>query len=179
LPQIVFQWSRIMKWETAMSERSRETSREDDYRDYEERDLEDGWPYPDQDAARRKANEAYGVAPAGLEGETNPGTEIADAPAIQSGAGPVLSQGIAHEAIEDDALEEEISNHFSDRDDIDETQITVTVRHGVAKLSGSVETAADAALAARIASAVPSVRAVYNLLVPVGLDSHSPGDATD
>lgn len=161
-----------------MSDRSRETSREEDYRDYEERDLDEGWPYADQDAARRKVNEAYGTAPAGLEGDTNPGSEISDTPAIRSEGGSVLSKGIAREAIDDDALEEEISNHFVDRDDIDEDQITVTVQHGVAKLSGSVETANEVALAARITAAVPGVRAVYNLLVPVGIDSHIPGDAT-
>jgi osmotically-inducible protein OsmY len=161
-----------------MSDRSRETSREEDYRDYEERDLDEGWPYPDQDAARRKANEAYGVAPAGLEGDTNAGTEVADAPAIHSDGGPSLSRGIAHEAIDDDALEEKISNRFADRDDIDEDQITVTVQHGVAKLSGNVDTSAAAALVVRIVAAVPGVRGVYNLLVPVGIDSHIPGDAT-
>ena len=161
-----------------MSDRFRETSREKDYRDYEERDLDQGWPYPDQDAAMRKANEAYGTAPAGLESDTNPGAEVAGDPAIRSEGGPSLSQRIAREAIEDDALEEEISNHLTDRDDIDEDQITVTVQHGVAKLSGSVETSSHAALAARIAAAVPGVRAVYNLLVPTGLDSHIPGDAT-
>jgi hypothetical protein len=124
--------------EIVMSDRSRETSREEDYRDYEERDLDQGWPYADEDAARR-----------------------------------------AREAIDDDALEEEISDHFTDRDDIDDDQITVTVQHGVAKLSGTVETNIDAARAARIAAAVPGVRAVYNLLVPVGLDGHIPSDATD
>lgn len=162
-----------------MSDRSRETSREEDYRDYEERDLDQGWPYADEDAARRKANEAYGVAPAGLEGDTNPGTEVSGDPVIRSEGGPAVSRGIAREAIDDDALEEEISDHFTDRDDIDDDQITVTVQHGVAKLSGTVETAMDAARAARIAAAVPGVRAVYNLLVPVGLDGHIPSDATD
>jgi hypothetical protein len=47
-----------------MSERPKETTREEDYRDYEERDLRDGWPYADADGGRRKSNEAYGAAPA-------------------------------------------------------------------------------------------------------------------
>lgn len=160
-----------------MSDRSRETTREDDYRDYEERDLEQGWPYPDGDIPSRRANEAYGAEPAGLEADANPGLEVARDTAIQSQGGPALSRGIAREAIDDDALEEKISNQFVDRDDIDEDQITVTVHHGVAKLSGDVETSRDAALAARIAAAVPGVRAVYNLLVPIGVDSHIPPDA--
>ena len=161
-----------------MPERSSDTSREDDYRDYEARDIDDGWPYADSDSARRKANDAYGRAPAGLEADPNPGTEIAGAPAIRSAGGPAPSQEITREAIDDDALEEEVSNHFIDRDDIDEDHIIVSVQHGVVKLSGNVETATEAARAARVAAAVPGVRAVYNLLVPVGLDSHIPGDAT-
>ena len=162
-----------------MPKRSGETSREEDYRDYEERDLEQGWPYPDADAARKKTHEAYGAAPAGPDGDLNPGIEVADAPVIHRQGGPMLSRGSVRESMDDDALEERISNRFADRDDIDDDPITVTVQHGVAKLSGDVETYADAALAARIAAAVPGVRAVYNLLVPVGVDSHIPRDATN
>lgn len=161
-----------------MADRSRETSREEDYRDYEERDLDEGWPYADQETARQKANEAYGAAPADLGRDSNAGAEVAGAPVIRSEGGPALSKGISREAIDDDSLEEEISNHFIDRDDIDEDQITVTVQHGVAKLSGNVETSGDVALAAKIAAAVPGVRAVYNLLVPLSADSHIPRDAT-
>lgn len=160
-----------------MSDRSRDASREDDYREYEERDLESGWPYADSDDSRRRTNEAYGATPAGPEAGFNPGAQIADAPAIRSAGGP-SSPSSARAAIEDDVLEEEISNNFVERDDIDDEMITVTVQHGVAKLSGDVATPAEAAIAARVAAAVPGVRGVYNLLVPLGLDSHIPGDAT-
>ncbi len=33
-------------------------SREDDFRDYEQRDNRDGWPYPDNDADRRAGQNA-------------------------------------------------------------------------------------------------------------------------
>jgi osmotically-inducible protein OsmY len=162
-----------------MSERPKETTREEDYRDYEERDLRDGWPYADVDGGRRKSNEAYGAAPASPEVDTNAGREIADDPAIVSRGGPSASSEVAVEAIEDDALEEQIFDQFTAHGDVDEDAITVTVQHGVAKLSGDVGTRDDAALAARVASSVPGVRGVYNLLVPVAVDSHIPGDATD
>lgn len=159
--------------------RSRDTSREDDYRDYEARDLDEGWPYPDLDTAPQKRNEAYGRAPAGLEGETNPGAEVAGAPAIHSEGGPPLSRGIAREAIEDDGLEEAIYDRFTQRGDLDEDRITVTVRDGVAELAGRVETREVAALAERIAAATPGVTGVRNRLVSDAVDSHIPGDADE
>jgi hypothetical protein len=158
-------------------ENPRETSRAEDYRDFEERDIDEGWPYPDRDAAGAKRNEAYGRSPAGLESDGNAGTEVADAPAIQSGGGPAISRDIAHEAIEDDGLEETISNLLADRDDLDAEQITVRVLDGVVELSGSVETVQAASLAERIADAVPGVGRVRNQLVLTGVDSNIPEDA--
>ena len=162
-----------------MADRSRETSREEDYRDYEERDLEEGWPYADLEVAMTKRNEAYGAAPAGFDGDGNPGSEITGETAIRSHGGPVVSQRVAHEAIDDDALEEEIYDQLSNCRDVVYDQITVTVRDGVAKLTGDIETVQASAVAAQLVAAVPGVRAVYNLLVPIGLDSHIPADATD
>lgn len=164
---------------TGISDSARETSREEDYRDYEERDLDDGWPYPDGDTAKKKANEAYGVAPAGLEGDTNPGAEIAGNPEIRSEGGPALAQGIAREAIDDDALEEQIYDELTRRDDIDEDQITVTVRDGIAELTGNVDQGDAAFIAEQIAGSVAGVRFVRNRLVSMGVDSHIPNDATD
>ena len=158
---------------------SRETSREEDYRDYEERDLNDGWPYPDADTAKGKRNEAYGAGPAGLEGDTNPGAEIAGNPEIRSEGGPALAQGIAREAIDDDVLEEQIFDQLTGREDIDEDQITVTVRDGVAELTGSVDEADAAFVAEQIAGSVAGVRFVRNRLVSRGIDSRIPNDATD
>ena len=164
---------------TGMSERVRETSREEDYRDYEERDLDGGWPYPDDDTSKKKRNEAYGAAPAGLEGDANPGAEIAGSPEILSAGGPALARGIAREAIDDDALEEQIFDQLSNREDIDESQITVTARDGIVELTGSVDGPDATFIAEQIAGAVPGVRFVRNRLVSMGIDSHIPDDATD
>jgi osmotically-inducible protein OsmY len=157
----------------------RETSREEDFRDYEERDLDEGWPYPDLDSGQSKRNEAYGRSPAGLEGGSNDGVEIASNPVIQSEGGPSLSQSVASEAIEDDALEEQIYDRFSQYPDLGDDQVTVTVRHGVAELSGRVETQEISVRAEQIAAATPGVVAVRNALVLIGVDSHIPRDATE
>jgi hypothetical protein len=164
---------------TGISDGARETSREEDYRDYEERDRDGGWPYPDEDASKRKHNEAYGAAPAGLEGDPNRGAEIARAPDIHSDAGSPPVQGIAREAIDDDALEEQIFGQLTDRDAIDEDQITVTVRNGIAELTGRVDRSDSVFIAEQIAGAVPGIRFVRNRLVSMGVDSHIPSDATD
>lgn len=157
-----------------------ETAREEDYRDYDERDIYEGWPYADADGDRgRKRNTAYGQPEANFDSEGNPGVEVAGQAAIVSEGGPALSRGIAHEAIDDDALEEEIADRLSADDGIDESQITITVHGGVAELSGSVETREQQALAEQIVEAVPGVRATRNKLVLTGLDSHIPYDATE
>lgn len=164
---------------SGISEGSRETSREEDYRDYEERDLDGGWPYPDGDIARKMHNDAYGIGPAGLEGGTNPGAEIAPNPEIHGDGGPVLAWGVARGTIDDDALEEQIFDQFTGRDDIDEDQITIAVSDGIAELTGSVDRAETAFIAEQVAGSVPGVRFVRNRLVPMGIDSHIPIDATD
>lgn len=160
-------------------DRSPETSREEDYRDYDERDLEEGWPYPDADAAGAKRNEAYGAAPAGLGANDNPGAGIAGNPAIPSEGGPTLARGTAREAIDDDALEERIFDQLVGHEDIDEDEVTVTVHHGIAELSGHVDRLEATFIAERIAGSVPGVRLVRNTLVATGTDSHVPGDADD
>lgn len=157
-----------------------ETAREEDYRDYEQRDLEQGWPYADADRDRgRKRNSAYGQSEANFDSEGNPGTEVAGGTEILSEGGPSISKGIAHDAIDDDALEEEVSDRLSFDDRIDESQITVTIRDGVAELSGSVETRDQQFVAEQIVAAVAGIRIVRNRLVLTGLDSHIPYDATE
>jgi hypothetical protein len=157
-----------------------ETAREEDYRDYEERDVDEGWPYADADGdLGRKRNAAYGQSAANFDSEANPGTETAGGTAIASEGGPSISKSIAHDAIDDDALEEEVSDRLSLDDRIDESQITVTIHDGVAELSGSVETRDQQFVAEQIVATVAGIRFVRNRLVLTGLDSHIPYDATE
>jgi osmotically-inducible protein OsmY len=157
-----------------------ETAREEDYRDYEERDLDEGWPYADADGSRgRKRNAAYGQSAANFDAEENPGVEVAGQTAIRSEGGPSISKTIAHGAIDDDVLEEEISDRLSLDDRIDESQITVTVHGGIAELSGSVETREEQFVAEQIVEGVSGIRIVRNKLILTGLDSHIPYDATE
>lgn len=157
-----------------------ETAREEDYRDYEERDLDQGWPYSDADRDRgRKRNAAYGQSEANFDSEGNAGVEIAGQTEIVSEGGPAISTEIAHDAINDDALEEAISDRLSLDDRIDESQITVTVRGGIAEIGGSVETREEQFVAEQIVEGVSGIRIVRNRLVLTGVDSHIPSDATE
>ncbi|MDB5556384.1 MAG: hypothetical protein JWL86_6368 [Rhizobium sp.] len=157
-----------------------ETTREEDYRDYEERDVDQGWPYSDADRDRgRKRNAAYGQSEANFDSEGNPGVEIAGQTEIVSEGGPALAKEIAHDAIDDDALEEEISDRLSLDDRIDESQITVTVHSGIAEIGGSVETREQQFVAEQIVEGVSGIRIVRNRLALTGVDSHIPSDATE
>ena len=161
-------------------ERKDVDDREETYRDYDERDIDDGWPYADADGTKgRKRNAAYGQGAADFDAAANAGTEIADGTAIRSEGGPALARGIAHEAIEDDALEEAVYEALSADDRIDENQITVTVQDGIAEIEGSVETREQHMIAEKLVEAVAGIRAVRNRLVLSGLDGHVPFDATE
>lgn len=162
-----------------ITDAQRETSREEDYRDQEARNLDDGWPYADVDATARKRNEAYGRAPSGLEDDGNPGVEISSDPEIRSDGAPAFASRPSRDATDDDALEERVFDSISGAADVDDEQITVTVRDGMVELSGRVDRAETAVLAERLAGAVPGVRLVRNRLVSMGIDSHIPDDATD
>lgn len=161
-------------------ERKDVNDREEAYRDFDERDLDQGWPYADADGTSgRKRNAAYGQGDADFDAEANAGVEIAGETAIRSEGGPALARSIAHDAIDDDALEEAVYEVLSADDRIDESQITVTIHSGVADIEGSVETREQYALAEQLIESVAGIRAARNRLVLSGLDGHIPIDATE
>jgi osmotically-inducible protein OsmY len=167
--------------EAAMAvERKDVNDREEAYRDYEERDRDEGWPYADADGASgRKRNAAYGQGNADLDTEANAGLEVAGQTAIRSEGGPSLARAIAHGAIDDDGLEEAAYEALSADGRIDESQITVTVHGGVAEMEGSVETREQRAIAEQIIESIPGISAAQNRLVLSGLDGHIPLDASE
>ena len=66
-------------------------SREEDFRNSEERDTRDGWPYPDDDDARRAAqNVTYGTPGAGLDQLDNEGVAITRDPIARNVDGAPL-----------------------------------------------------------------------------------------
>ncbi len=53
-------------------------SREEDYRDYEERNRDEGWPYSDEPGATSAdpGNRPYGETPANFDRDPNPGFRV-------------------------------------------------------------------------------------------------------
>ncbi len=154
-----------------------ETAREEDYRDYDKRNIGDGWPYADEDGLPTERNAPYGGTGSNFDESGRVGVEIARRPEIMSDGGPSLSSAGEEDAIEDDVLEERITDILSQKENFAIELITVTVHDGVATLSGEVESAHDRALAKTLTLAVPGIRGCVNELVLIGLDSHIPSDS--
>lgn len=154
-----------------------QTAREEDYRDYDKRNIGDGWPYADEDGLPAERNAPYGTTGSNLDESGRVGVEIADRPEIASHGGPSVFPAAETAVIEDDVLEEAIADMLSRDEDIDPSMITVTVHGGIVTLSGEVETAQARNSAFSACLAVKGVRACRNELVLIGLDSHIPSDS--
>ena len=162
-----------------MSDRKK-ASREEDFRDYEERDIREGWPYPDDDDARRAGeNRPYGASDASLDQVDNTGVEIAADPAERDVDGaPLPFVDDNADTIADDDLEARIVQLLEDDARIDLAMLDLTVRDGVVHLDGAVDSDEDRrhliGLLRRV-KGVGDVRAEG--LLARGVDSHIPGDA--
>ena len=154
------------------------TSREDDFRDYEEREIDEGWPYADEDAVKTGENVGYGTSESNFDKVDGPGAEIADAPAIASQGGPSLSPSSEDPVIEDDAIGEQIALAF-ESNGLDSENITINVHQGIAELSGRVDTDEEKSKLVRVALAVPGVENVTDALTLSGVDGHIPTDVTE
>ncbi|MET3615028.1 hypothetical protein ABID16_003371 [Rhizobium aquaticum] len=154
-----------------------ETAREEDYRDYDKRNIGDGWPYADEDGLPADRNAPYGGTGSNFDESGRVGVEIAHRPEIVSDGGPSLSSAGEEDSIEDDVLEERITDILAEKENFAIELITVTVHDGVATLTGEVESAHDRALAKTLTLAVPGIRGCVNELVLIGLDSHIPSDS--
>ena len=154
------------------------TSREDDFRDYEARDIDGGWPYADEDAHGRPGNAGYGMTDSNFDSAAHPPAEIADEPAIHSDGGPSPAPSSVDPAIDDDALGEQIAAAL-ENNGLDGEVLTITVHNGVAELAGRVDTDEEKSELLRVALAVPGVRNVKDGLKLSGVDSHIPTDVTE
>lgn len=155
----------------------RETDREEDYRDYDKRNIGDGWPYADEDGLPADRNAPYGGTGSNFDESERVGVEIARRPDIETRGGPALSPEGEEGVIDDDVLEERITDILSEKEAFNMELITVTVHNGVATLTGEVEAAHDRALAKTLTLAVPGIRGCVNELVLIGVDSHIPSDS--
>jgi len=164
-----------------MNER-KQGSREDDFRDYEERDTREGWPYADRDGDRAaKANAPYGAAGANLDELDNKGVEVASDPAERDVDGaPLPFTDGEEDAIAADDLEARIVEALEADGRVDLDSLQLTIRDGIAELDGAVDSEDDRRHLVALVGRMKGLRGVRaDTLLTRGVDSHIPRDTDE
>lgn len=159
--------------------KTNDISREEDFRDYDDRNIDEGWPYEDADGAgaRPVDNAAYGQPAANFDNERNEGYRIDTAGSdgleepLADGAGPA-TEG----SEDDDDLEERITDAIDNLGLIDMAAIDVHVDDHRVTIEGEVDDARTSGRIVREVRAVPGVRMVVNNLRLGGVDSLIPDE---
>ncbi len=159
----------------------KQVSREEDFRDYEERDTRDGWPYADDDARQVTRNAPYGSRGNTRDLLDTEGVAITRDPAVRDVDGaPLPFEDGADNVIADDDLEARILEALEEDDRIDLATLDLTIRDGIAVLDGSVDSEEDRRHLIGFLRRVKGVRDVQaDGLLARGVDSHFPSDVTD
>ncbi|OWV83958.1 hypothetical protein ATY75_05160 [Rhizobium sp. N122] len=153
-----------------------ELSREEDYRDLEERNLDDGWPYADGSGAD-PANRPYGETAANFDSDPNKGFRIDGIDA--DGNENRLKDSLRADSIdrdESDELEARVNDHLETIPEVDINSIEVHADGHVITLEGSVETIGIARKVELSALSVDGVGHVRNRLQLTGVDAHIPNE---
>lgn len=162
----------------ALKKSENDLSREEDFRDYEERDIDEGWPYADKAGATSKPqdNGEYGSS-GGLDSESNGGFRIDGIDA--DGAENRLRDRGLPETVgreNDDDLEERISDALENLEDLQMEMIDLHVDGTTVVLEGMVD---DDGLIRRIVATVQRVSGVgrvVNRITAGGVDSQIPDE---
>ncbi|TRL31735.1 BON domain-containing protein [Rhizobium straminoryzae] len=152
-------------------------SREEDYRDYDSRNIDDGWPYADAARAGQVDNAAYGDTSANFDRERNRGYGV-DTADVEGQEEPVRDSNTPATigAEQADDLEERVSDTIEALDLVAMETIDVRADGGTVTLEGEVD---DDATARKIVAAVrrvPGVSRVVNDLTLLGIDSLIPDE---
>ncbi|MEN3149230.1 BON domain-containing protein [Neorhizobium sp. IRAMC:178] len=152
-------------------------SREEDFRDYDDRNIDEGWPYDDAGGARPVDNAAYGDPKANFDTNRNRGYQVDNVESDGSEERLVDTIRPGTKGIEEaDDLEERITDAIEDLDVIDMASIDVHVEDGTVTLEGAVDDAATSRKIVRRIQRVAGVRELVNNLRLEGVDSHIPDD---
>jgi hypothetical protein len=154
-------------------------SREEDYRDFEERNLDDGWPYADGSGPKsaQPDNRAYGETAANFDRDRNAGFRVDGTD--EDGNENRLRDSLRPDTIdrdESDDLEARVTENIENIPDIDINSIDVHANGHTVTLEGSVETIGMARKVELGALAVDGVHYVRNKLQMTGVDAHIPDE---
>ncbi len=160
-------------------DRKTEFSREDDYRDYDQRNIGEGWPYADGPGATAAPveNRGYGETGANFDRERNEGFRVDRVEA--DGFEPSLAtpdEPSTDGREEDDQLESDISVALEDFDDTILTGLEIHVDGNVVTLRGAVDTPEERRAIELKVLGVDGVGSVKNFITTLGVDSHIPTD---
>jgi len=154
-------------------------SREEDYRDYEERNLDDGWPYADDPgaSAAKPANGAYGETGANFDRDRNGGFRIDGTD--EEGNENRLKDSLKADTIdrdESDDLEARVFENLENIEGLDPESIDIHADGHTVTLEGSVETIGMARKVELGALSVDGVHHIRNRMETTGVDSHIPNE---
>ncbi|MBB3657122.1 osmotically-inducible protein OsmY [Rhizobium sp. BK650] len=154
-------------------------SREEDYRDFEERNLDDGWPYADGSGAKAadSENRAYGETSANFDRDRNSGFRIDGTD--EDGNENRLKDSLQPDTIdrdESDELEARVHDNLENIPDVDINSVEVHANGHIVTLEGSVETIGIARKVELSALSVDGVHHVRNRLEVTGVDAHIPNE---
>lgn len=156
------------------------TRREEDYRDYEERDIGEGWPYADgvSGSETKVANAGYGETEESFDESGNPGFQAGDETARFGKGGPNILTDDPESDTNDDAIEEAINNALEEHE-IDASGVEIKVRKGVAELTGFVETGEERRMVEELVYRMAGISSVRNGLTTQAVDAGIPSDWND
>ncbi|MCO5733848.1 BON domain-containing protein [Rhizobium sp. SSA_523] len=154
-------------------------SREEDYRDYDTRNIDDGWPYADQAGAGagEVENAAYGDPKANFDRERNKGYSVdnADADGLEEAVSdPRKPATVGVE--ESDDLEERVTNAIEQADIVAMETIDVRADGTTVTLEGEVDDQKTVQAIVATVRRVPGVGKVRNELTLLGIDTLIPDD---
>lgn len=154
-------------------------SREEDYRDYEERNLDDGWPYADGAGAgsANPANGAYGQTSANFDRDRNGGFRIdgTDEEGNENRLKDTLRADTIDRSDSDD-LEARVTENLENIPGLDLDSIDVHADGHTVTLEGAVETIGMARKVELGALSVDGVHTIRNRLDTIGVDAHIPNE---
>ncbi len=149
-------------------------SRGEDYRDFDERNTDEGWPYSDAPGASSAApdNRGYGETPANFDRDNNPGFRIdgVDENGNENGLKDTLRANTIDRGESDD-LEARVTENIENVPEVDMDTIDVHADGHTVTIDGSVETIGIARKVELAAASVDGVRHVRNRLHTTGVDA--------
>ncbi|MCF6368479.1 BON domain-containing protein [Rhizobium halophilum] len=155
------------------------TTREEDYRDYDTRNIDDGWPYADAAGGATKpvGNAAYGDPNANFDRDRNRGYHVegVDEEGLEERTpDSVLPATDGFE--ESDDVEERVTEALDNLGDVPMASIDVHAERGTVTIEGVVDDSETSSRVMRTAQSISGVLRVVNNLRLAGVDTHIPQD---